>query len=199
MKKSFLLILSSLMLIGLFSVNISENTKMLADSTSLSNPIGIGIWNIQKFSGGSAILQSAEPKNSEANTGGKVIVRQYGKGRYLNGYDYRCLENGWCLCQQIKGAVTPYGTIADCVSKNPTKPPELTVPKGGEKGGVVRKLSDSLHYYACYQDGRRIGWKHGWTIQCYKYFPCKCISLPGCQPFFTQEECQERLNSYQKR
>lgn len=196
MKKSFLLILSSLMLVGLFSINISENTKMLADSNSFTNSPSTGIWNAKNFPGGTAIWPYTGSKSSSTNTGGKIIVRQYGKGRYLNGYDYRCLEDGWCTCQQIKGAITPYGTIDDCVSKNPTKPPELTAPK---KGGKVNKLSDSLHFYACYQDGRHIGWKHGWTIQCYKYFPCKCISLPGCQPFFTQEECQERLNSYQKR
>jgi hypothetical protein len=169
---------------------------MLADSTSFSNSPSTGIWNAKNFPGGTAIWPSTGSKSSSTNTGGKIIVRQYGKGRYLNGYDYRCREDGWCLCQQIKGAITSYGTINDCVSKNPTKPPELNVPKVGEKGVVVHKLSESLHFYACYEDGRRTGWKHGWTIQCYKYLPCACISLPGCQPFFTQEECQERLSNY---
>ncbi|HRZ29736.1 MAG TPA: hypothetical protein P5052_03205 [Candidatus Paceibacterota bacterium] len=43
MNKSFLLILSSLMLVGLFSINISENTKMLADSNSFTNSPSTGI------------------------------------------------------------------------------------------------------------------------------------------------------------
>lgn len=186
------------MLIELFGINISENTKMLADSTFFANLPSTGIWNAKKFPGGTAIWPFTGSKSSSTNTGGKIIVRQYGKGRFFNGYKYVCNADGSCMCKQAPGAVTPYGTIANCISENPTKMPSLTVSKNK---GPVNKLGNTGIRLCHDSEGNEIGYNHGWNIQCYSYAtqPCQCISLPGCQPFSSQEVCQLRLTSFKNR
>lgn len=164
------------MLIELFGINISENTKMLADSTFFANLPSTGIWNAKKFPGGTAIWPFTGSKSSSTNTGGKIIVRKYGN-RYLNGYKLYCDGKGRCACKQAAGAMTPYGTLDACARA-----------EGGRSRQPVVADNQNTND-SCSRIG---GYKNGWNIKCESGY-CYCFTQTGCWPFSSETYCKNAL------